>query len=324
MSGVFKAIGKVFSAVVGVIKKIWKPVLIAAAVYFTAGLALSAMPATSAFAASMPGFAGGGFLGLGVGAGSVAGTGVFTHLAASLGMATLGSGGGLVGGALASGTTAAELGAAGISGSAIAGGATAAVNSGAISAAALPAEGAGAATVGAGGAVSAVAPAVGTAAATAGKMTLAEKFLLASTASNVLGGLTAPSPRDIAEAQKTWVGAFYGVGPGGGGAAPAGPVSGLDKNTQPLIPLSSDASPAPASGMTPAAPAPLPGTTIAPKNKIPDRTQQARANMAVQSAGVQQTVSQPLAYGKQSLIPTTNAPFETTSPGSIGQLDALA
>lgn len=322
MSGVFKAIGKVFSAVVGVIKKIWKPILIAAAIYFTAGLALSAMPATASFAAAMPGFAGGGFLGLGVGAGSVAGTGLFTHLAATLGLATLGSSGGLVGGALAGGTTAAELGAAGISGATIAAGGSAAVSSGAISAVALPAEGAGSVVAGGGAATAAGGGAAAAGAAT--KMTLAEKFLVASTASNVLGGLAAPSPKDIAEAQKMWVGSFYGTDAAGKG--PSGPTglsaSAAAPGASPLIPLSSDASAAPAMPST--TPTAIPGTTIAPKNKVPDRTQQARQSMVAQAAGVQQTVSQPSPYGKQSLIPTTDAPFEAVNPGSYGQLDALA
>jgi hypothetical protein len=39
MSGVGHAIGKVFKGVVGIIKKIWKPLLIAVAIYFTAGAA---------------------------------------------------------------------------------------------------------------------------------------------------------------------------------------------------------------------------------------------------------------------------------------------
>jgi hypothetical protein len=39
MSGVGHAIGRVFKGVVGIIKKIWKPLLIAVAIYFTAGAA---------------------------------------------------------------------------------------------------------------------------------------------------------------------------------------------------------------------------------------------------------------------------------------------
>src|ERR1700733_13016317 len=86
MSGVLNSIGKVFSKVWDFIKPIAKVVLIAAAVYFTAGVALSYFPATAAFAASMPGFAAGGTLGLGVGEGAVAGTGVFSEAAANIGL----------------------------------------------------------------------------------------------------------------------------------------------------------------------------------------------------------------------------------------------
>jgi hypothetical protein len=45
MGGLVKGIKKVFKAVGGFVKKYWKVVAIAAAVYFTAGIALAAMPA---------------------------------------------------------------------------------------------------------------------------------------------------------------------------------------------------------------------------------------------------------------------------------------
>ena len=80
------------------------------AIYFTAGVALSYFPATAAFAAGMPGFAAGGTLGLGVGEGAVAGTGVFSEAAASIGL-----GGGLAEGSLEAGTTVAQLAGAGYS-----------------------------------------------------------------------------------------------------------------------------------------------------------------------------------------------------------------
>lgn len=333
MSGIFKAIGKVFNAVVSVVKAIWKPVLIAAAVYFTAGLALSAFPATASFAAAMPGFAGSGILGTGIGAGSVAGTGVFTHLASTLGMATLGSSGGLVGGALASGTSASALAAAGVSGSAITAGSTAAVASGAIPAAALPAEGIGATTIAAGtGAAVPVAAAgagggVAAAAAGAGKMTLAEKFLVASTVSNVASGLTAPSQRDIAEAQKKWVGAFYGVDAAGKGAQVSGPpTSAAPRQSQQLIPIQGMPTSATGqpTGQGPVQPGQIPGTTIKGK-AVPPKVQQARQAMTAQNGAAAATAQKPFEYGKGSLIPTTDAPFESLSPGgSTGQLDALA
>jgi hypothetical protein len=58
MSGVAKGIKKVFKAVGSVIKKIWKPLMIAVAVYFTAGMALAAFAPGSTFLAAMPGFGG--------------------------------------------------------------------------------------------------------------------------------------------------------------------------------------------------------------------------------------------------------------------------
>lgn len=86
MSGVVKGIKKTFKKVVDVTKKIAKPVMIGAAIYFTAGMALGAFPATAGFAANMPGFAGGGLGGLGIGAGKSAGTGLFSKMATGLGM----------------------------------------------------------------------------------------------------------------------------------------------------------------------------------------------------------------------------------------------
>ena len=89
MSGIIKGIKKVFRKVGKVLKKIIKPLAIAVAVYFTAGLALSAFAPTAGFAASMPGFAGGGLFGTGVAVGSapvVAGSGIFSQVAGALGM----------------------------------------------------------------------------------------------------------------------------------------------------------------------------------------------------------------------------------------------
>lgn len=81
MSGVLKKIGKVFKKIVK--SKIFKAVLIAAAVYFTAGVALAA--GGSAFAASLPGItAAGQAVGLS-GVGAIAATG------AEVGAAAMGS-----------------------------------------------------------------------------------------------------------------------------------------------------------------------------------------------------------------------------------------
>jgi hypothetical protein len=59
---VFKKVNNFQKKVRGVIKKRWKLIVIAAAVYFTAGVALSYFPSTAAFASSMPGFGTGGVL----------------------------------------------------------------------------------------------------------------------------------------------------------------------------------------------------------------------------------------------------------------------
>jgi hypothetical protein len=228
MSGIVKSIKKVFKAVVKVVKKIAKPLLIAAAIYFTAGLALSAFPATAGFAASMPGFAAGGLLG-----GGAAGTGIFTKIAAKLGLSTLGHAGGLVGGALAKGTTAAALTSAGVSSGALAAGTAKAAAAGLIPGAGGAAAAGTAATVGVGapataadigwtGAASggAAGGAAGgaTVAAKAG-MSLTEKLLLAQAGTKVVGAFLAPTDDQVAEAQKKWRGAFYGAEADGKAAA---------------------------------------------------------------------------------------------------------
>ena len=56
MSGLVKNIRKVVKKVTGFVKKYWKPILTAVAVYFTAGVALSYFGSTAAFAANLPGF----------------------------------------------------------------------------------------------------------------------------------------------------------------------------------------------------------------------------------------------------------------------------
>lgn len=152
MSGIVKHVKKTFKRHLKTVKKWGKWVALAVAVYFTAGLALSAMPATASFAAAMPGFAGGGFAGLGIGAGATAGTGIFTQAAAAMGLGTFGSAGGLVGGALAAGTSASALGAT-LGAGALATGAAEATAAGLISGGAAAGGSAGlAGTVGLGGA----------------------------------------------------------------------------------------------------------------------------------------------------------------------------
>lgn len=217
MSGLIHDVGKAFSAVWDFIKPIVKVVAIAAAVYFTAGVALSYFAPTAAFAASLPGFAAGGTLDLGVGAGAEAGTGIFSEAAANLGL-----GQGLATGALADGATSADLAATGFSASTIdaAGGAA-----GAAGAAGTPAiaDAAGytdtfASGAGAGGnAAAAGAGAVPgtTGGAAAGTSSLTDKLLLASVGTQTLSGLLAPSPASIQAAKNGFYGSFYGMGSGG-------------------------------------------------------------------------------------------------------------
>lgn len=286
MSGVILSIKKVFKAVVKFVKKIAKPLLIAAAVYFTAGLALSAFPATAGFAASMPGFAGGGLLG-----GGAAGTGIFTKIAAKLGLSTLGKAGGLVGGALAKGTTAAALSQAGIASSAITAGTAKATAAGLIKGGAAEAVGTvttaggivapatandigwtGAAASGAGGAAGGAA----TQAAAKAGMSLTEKLLLAQAGTKVVGAFLAPTDDQIAEAQKKWRGAFYGMEADGSTAKPATPQAPpppaapqrqlLSPQTAQAQPVAAPALGAPRLGQQPAAQ--QPGRTLFPENDL--------------------------------------------------------
>lgn len=62
MSGLVKGVKKVFKKAVKFVKKYWKVIAIAVAVYFTAGVALSYFGSTAAFASSMPGFGAGGWM----------------------------------------------------------------------------------------------------------------------------------------------------------------------------------------------------------------------------------------------------------------------
>ena len=60
MSGLVKGVKKVFKKVGKFVKKNWKWIALAVAVYFTAGIALSYFGSTAAFSAAMPGFGAGG------------------------------------------------------------------------------------------------------------------------------------------------------------------------------------------------------------------------------------------------------------------------
>lgn len=203
MSGIAKGIKKVFKKVVNVVKKIIKPLAIAVAVYFTAGLALSYIPATSAFAASMPGFAGGGALGTGIGAGATAGTGVFTSVANAVGL-----GGGLAAGAAQVNAAAAVATGAAAAGSTAAGVAGTAAGGTAAGAAAGTAAG----------------TAAGSGVAVKAGMSLVDKLLLAKMGTDVAGALFGASPEEEYEAEaiaaSKFRGAYYGMDADGSGAQP--------------------------------------------------------------------------------------------------------
>lgn len=107
MSGIGHAISKVFSGAVGVIKKIWKPLVIAAAIYFTGGAALGAMGALGAGGSVLGGAAAGLGAAADIGAGGIMGS-----LAAGAGTAAAGVGAGAL--AAGAGAAAADLGGAGV------------------------------------------------------------------------------------------------------------------------------------------------------------------------------------------------------------------
>lgn len=201
MSGIVKGVKKVFKGAVKIVKKVWKPVLMAAAIYFTAGLALSAFPATASFAAALPGFAGGGTLGLGIGAGATAGTGVFTSLATSLGV-----GGGLTAASTGIASSAAAASAASVGEMAALGSASVAADTAAITG--MGAAAGGTAVAGAAGTAGTGAAAAG--AAKAG-LSLSDKLLLASTGTKALGTLLQPSAKKQHEIANSFTGSFYGM-----------------------------------------------------------------------------------------------------------------
>lgn len=207
MSGIIHSIGKVFSKIWDFIKPIVAVVAIAVAVYFTAGLALSAFPATAGFAAALPGFA----------ANGVAGAGIFSSAAASVGL-----GGGLAAGA-ATDAAAIAATAGATAGATVAAGGTLSAAELALPVGQVAANTAAAGAIGAGGAAGAglggAAAAGGGLLAKIGGASLTDKLLLASVGTNLVSGLTAPTPAEIQAAKNGFYGAFYGMDKGGGKTA---------------------------------------------------------------------------------------------------------
>lgn len=243
MSGVVKAVKKHFKRAAKTFKKTWKWVALAVAIYFTAGLAMYAMPATASFAAAMPGIATAAS-GLGIASGAAA-AGAAAGSFSSAAVAT-----GAVGGAAAGAGTAAAAaaipevvvtGTAAGAGAGAAAGAAAAAGAGAI--AANAGGGASAAPIDVGStdlsqvnsgqmfgtsgktamsqynAYSQAASQASGAAAKSG-MSLTSKLLIASAGTQAVSALIAPKPDEIAEAQAKWRGAFYGVDASGRGPPP--------------------------------------------------------------------------------------------------------
>ena len=209
MSKVAKGIKKAFKKVLK--SKIFKAIVVAVAVYFTAGLILSAMPATASFAATMPGWGAGG---------------MFSSAATSMGLGSLGASG--------SGLAATYAGASGAA-AAGAGAATAATSTASSGAAAGGAAGTGASAAGAGGAVSATgATAVNTGASTVANlsattaaantstaatvMSTTEKLLLAKAGVDLYAASQQPTAEEQAEAQRRAMqGPVWGINPDGSG-----------------------------------------------------------------------------------------------------------
>lgn len=323
MSGVVKGVKKVFKKVAKVIKKIIKPVAIAVAAYFTAGIALSFIPATSAFAASLPGFAGGGFLGTGIGAGAAgAGTGIFSTAASAIGL-----GGGLASGAAK--VTGAAMAAGAQGGALLAGGADAGgVLAGSLATGAAPETAAalgttfgagGGATVG-GSSLALTGPGSTNAllAGTAG-MSLTDKLLMAKVGTDVAGALFGPSPEEDyaaqAEEAAKFRGAFYGMNADGTGAIPAGP---------PAIEAPQQSAPQQAQQAQPAQlPAPTTAANQAPMGQVPQTQPQQIAPQAgqVRPGSAAPTAGQP---GTQQLgaglFPEEEQVAVAQPTGNLGQM----
>lgn len=249
MSGLVKGIKKVFKKVVKFVKKYWKVIVIAAAIYFTAGVALSYFGGTASFASSLPGF---GVNGVFSKAATFIGFQGSSTVASGLSM-TSGAWLGHAGAAMGTTLTAAEAAAiqAGSSvGAMTASGAHAVVPAGTVSGnvagageilsvaepVAGAATGAGAgAGAGAGGGAGAGAGATSTTDALVKAMTTATKLQVGTTLIKTAAGLLSPSEEDLIEKKHAleW-GQAFGVdrsgnrqfGWGTGQASAPGPAGG--------------------------------------------------------------------------------------------------
>lgn len=242
MSGLVKGIKKVFKKVGEFVKKYWKYIVIAVAVYFTAGVALSYFGGTAGFASAMPGFGAGGIFSKAAvwmgfnGSASVASGLSITSGAFSAGVSSAGYGAmskaalkGLYGLTPEAATAASQ---AAITGT----GVTTAGAVGPAGSVTTNAAGKVVASTGPAAAGPAAAPAAQTAAGAATKaLAGAMKMQAASTLLQTAGGLFSESESDIIENKHNmeW-GQAFGVGRDGsrqygwatGEAPPAGPAGG--------------------------------------------------------------------------------------------------
>ena len=238
MSKLWKGVKKVFKKVVKFVKKYWVYIAIAVAVYFTAGVALAAMPSTATFSAAMPGFGVGGMFSnaaVAMGATGAAGSGIAGTVAANAaaaaaagaattaalpGMSAAAGGSGL---GLGTSTGAVSAQAAGMMPGAVTAGTTGATAAGGTAAGSM------------GGAVAGTAAAATKAAAAGGVisktsaavkgMSGLEKVALASTVFKGVGGLLSDSDDDINRKQHAReYGQSYGIGRDGTGPGYTGLV----------------------------------------------------------------------------------------------------
>lgn len=251
MSGLVKAVKKVFKKAVKFVKKYWKVIVIAAAIYFTAGVALSYFGSTAGFASAMPGFGVNGiFSKAAIAIGFQGSAGVASGLSMSAGGAWAGAAGASFGttltaaevGALQSGAATAGLTASGqhtltyATAEGAAAGSGSAAGLGVAEGAAAGGAGAGAGAGGAGAGAGAGANASTDALVKA--MTTATKLQVGTTLIKTAAGLLSPSEEDLIEKKHEleWGQAFgvdragnrtYGwgtgqasaPGPGGGGSS---------------------------------------------------------------------------------------------------------
>jgi hypothetical protein len=212
VSNLVKGVQKVFKKTVQVVKKIAPYVAMAAAIYFTAGIAMAAFPATASFAAAMPGI---------------------TGAASALGIGSAGTA--VAAASEAAPTFAGAAEAAGLSDSAMAANSALAAEAGVdvgAAATAAPIAAAAAAPAAAAGPVSLFSKLGGFvkgATSAVGSMSFSDKLLLATVGAQTLGNYLGPTADEVARDQAIekakFRGSFYGMDESG--VAKPGPQIGV-------------------------------------------------------------------------------------------------